>query len=117
MSILFIHSTTTQQTTTSSILPYLLILPFLTLPYSKMKFTSIFLIALLVLSCAISAFATPQCEDCKNALKTADGKLPAKRTRQLVENFLQQNCQTATGLVPIEVPVPLPVKLVCFLII
>eukprot|EP01133_Synstelium_polycarpum_P012129 gene12129-14191_t len=78
-----------------------------------MRFTAIFLIAMIAMSAYVSANA--DCENCKNALRTADSKIPSnvKRTKQVVEDTLTNYCQQALaaagGALPVGVPVPLPI--------
>ncbi|EAL68346.1 hypothetical protein DDB_G0278347 [Dictyostelium discoideum AX4] len=87
-----------------------------------MKFLTVLLIVIVVLSCLFStSLATTKasiarCDDCKNALRTVDSKLPGKRSREQIENYLQGACQQATAIVPLpELPISLPVP-ICSLI-
>ncbi|KAN0045313.1 hypothetical protein ACTA71_005690 [Dictyostelium dimigraforme] len=87
-----------------------------------MKLLSVLLIVIVVLSCLFSTSSAAtqipvaRCDDCKNALRTVDSKLPGKRSREQIENYLQGACQQATGLVPLpELPITLPVP-ICSLI-
>ncbi|EGC37203.1 hypothetical protein DICPUDRAFT_150220 [Dictyostelium purpureum] len=81
-----------------------------------MKFLTIFLIIVVLFSGLISATANKEkCESCKNAIKTVDSKLPGKRSREMVENYLTQACTQVTGVAPLpQLPVQLPLP-VCSL--
>ncbi|KAK5583062.1 hypothetical protein RB653_004652 [Dictyostelium firmibasis] len=88
-----------------------------------MKFLTVLLIVIVVLSSCLfsTTFASTQtpvarCDECKNALRTVDSKLPGKRSREQIENYLQGACQQATAIVPLpELPIALPVP-ICSLI-
>ncbi|KAN0006937.1 hypothetical protein ACTFIV_005439 [Dictyostelium citrinum] len=88
-----------------------------------MKYLTVLLIVIVVLSSclfqtSLAATKAPiaRCDDCKNALRTVDSKLPGKRSREQIENYLQGACQQATAIVPLpELPITLPVP-ICSLI-
>eukprot|EP01132_Coremiostelium_polycephalum_P009300 gene9300-11401_t len=69
------------------------------------------LLFVLVSIALIFSFAEANCDSCKNALRTIDNKLPGQRSRQQIEGILNQQCEAATGMLPVgALPLPLPIR-------